>query len=378
MIRCDACQSDRIKEFKKMKSFPSIIFPVDFTDRHKLGSLDLSTSYCTQCGLIFQDNINLDFITQIYKEQYFYYPFTNSELQNESYRFPFYEIMNKINLNKMKNMLEIGTSNPNDLEFFLRRGLNCYAINNNIPKHEEITFIEGFYGETVLNQTYDLIVARFVLEHVTDINQFFLNINKNLSDHGIVVIQVPNPINMMLDDTLNFIVHEHIRYFSRTSLLNVFKRNGFKLLLQNEKMQASIIMVFQRGEEGNVLQIKTDFYEQYKQKVEAIKTVIVDVFSEKEKWNCYGAGLSLSELLYNCEKLKMGEKDITIFDDNPVLDGRYMPGSNIQIEKFGIENLNMNLPIMITSRKIYQKKIIEKLLKGGKTDEIFSISEIEK
>ena len=75
----------------------------------------------------------------------------------------------------------------------------------------------------------DVVHAHNVLAHVPDINSMVQGLGIILKDKGIAVIEVPYALKMV--DRLEFdtIYHEHVFYYSVTSLNNLFKRNSLVL-----------------------------------------------------------------------------------------------------------------------------------------------------
>ncbi len=75
----------------------------------------------------------------------------------------------------------------------------------------------------------DVIIANNVLAHVADLNGFVEGIGILLKDDGVAVIEVPYVVDLVDHCEFDTIYHEHLCYFSVTSLASLFRRHGLYL-----------------------------------------------------------------------------------------------------------------------------------------------------
>ena len=93
-----------------------------------------------------------------------------------------------------------------------------------------------------LNKKYDVVFAGEIIEHVFDTDQFLQNIRQVLVSDGKIVITTPNiaafgrrlmllfGINPIIETTAREHDAGHIRYFTKTTLLQLLQDNGFEVL----------------------------------------------------------------------------------------------------------------------------------------------------
>jgi SAM-dependent methyltransferase len=95
-----------------------------------------------------------------------------------------------------------------------------------------VTFIQDFYSEKYTDQKADLIVCRHVLEHIEDPDAFVAQVRRAVGERKdtIVFFEVPNSLWTLRQLGIWDIIYEHCSYFSPTSLAQVFRRNGFRVL----------------------------------------------------------------------------------------------------------------------------------------------------
>ena len=72
----------------------------------------------------------------------------------------------------------------------------------------------------------DIIVCRNVIPHIEKINDAILGIKKLLNKDGRVYIEFHYAKYLNTKLNYDYIYHEHIFYFTLTSLSNVLKKNG--------------------------------------------------------------------------------------------------------------------------------------------------------
>ena len=85
------------------------------------------------------------------------------------------------------------------------------------------------YNKYLPGKKADLITAISCFYDIDDPNKFLQDIKKILKDDGILVIQ-QNYLKLMLEqNAFDNIVHEHLGYYSLTSLQNLLDKNGFEV-----------------------------------------------------------------------------------------------------------------------------------------------------
>jgi 2-polyprenyl-3-methyl-5-hydroxy-6-metoxy-1,4-benzoquinol methylase len=137
-------------------------------------------------------------------------------------------------------IFEIGCNDGLFLEQLKLRGQSvCVGLEPNTFAAEiarekrKLTVYETFLDETTCQKAlatygkFDLVMARQVLEHVSDINLFFKCINLLLAEDGMVFIDVPNVGPGLKVGDCTIVWEEHVNYFTENVLTYALDRFGF-------------------------------------------------------------------------------------------------------------------------------------------------------
>jgi hypothetical protein len=252
---------------------------------------------------------------------------------------------------------------------FLDRGLLCSAINPGAKHSEQVNFINGFYGATKVSDSFDYVVARFNLEHIVHLDTFFEALDKNLRQDGLAIIQVPNTQLLAKAGMLNILAHEHPHYFCRQSLQALLSRQGYEILYLSQDDGASLICAFGRSSRG---------YEPKSLKNGARTMLEFAPFMrehEGQKVFIYGVSMSLTGLLYSKVVDASVFSEVTVIDDNPLLHGKYMPLTDIEIVPVDKAGLESDSVVLLSLNPIYFSPVVERLKQLGVQKNIFAVSD---
>jgi hypothetical protein len=367
---CPACCSAEIEPFKNIKSFPAILFPIEKEKWNTVKTSSINSDICNDCGHIFLNQIDKSFSDAIYKDYYYLYPFKGLESMQLSYRKSFEEVASLYFSSKVKaSLLEIGCDSQDQMKLFLDLGYYCTAINPGAKPNKSIDFINGFYGTNKITGKFDFIISRFNLEHIVDCDKFFSEIHQNISDDGTVIVQVPNVEYFLSSGILNVLAHEHPQYFCHKSLKKMVQRHNFEILYISKPCEPSIVCAFIPSTKkhykpkqdialaGNVLnQLK-----------ELVKNAPDNVI-------LYGAGLSLTALLYANERDENFMCKIQIVDDNPLIQGRCMPNTLLEVFPPSQMELRPKSIIVLTLSQQYQPKILARLFRNNDITSVYVVN----
>jgi SAM-dependent methyltransferase len=196
-------------------------------------------------------------------------------------------------------------------------------------------------------QQADVVHVHNVLAHVADLNGFVAGLKIALKDSGVGIIEVPYVKDLIDNVEFDTIYHEHLCYFSLTSLSKLFARHGL-IVLDVERMPihggSLRLFVGKRGDSSKRVQtMLTDeaawgvdraaFYLGFVQRVERLRHDLLALLrrlkSEGQRIAVYGASAKGSTLL---NYFKIGPETIDfVVDRNTHKQGRYTPGSHLKI-----------------------------------------------
>lgn len=199
------------------------------TDGDEL-NITLGTFGCDSCGILFLNpRLSSDDLNFYYTHQS---RIPRAHLEKKS---PFSLLMDIqldfINqfksLNLCNSVLEIGCAEG----FFLKKistfnskqkKLHAVELSKNYIKQAKLNipnciFYESKFEDAKIEQKFDLIIIRHVLEHLNGPRETLIKARELLLDNGIIYIEVPDSCN--IKPSINsFFHHEHLSYFTKLTL----------------------------------------------------------------------------------------------------------------------------------------------------------------
>jgi SAM-dependent methyltransferase len=196
-------------------------------------------------------------------------------------------------------------------------------------------------------QQADVVHVHNVLAHVADLNGFVAGLRIVLKDSGVAIIEVPYVKDLIDNVEFDTIYHEHLCYFSLTSLSKLFARQGLTVLeVERISMHGGSLRLFvgKGGNSSKRVQAllaeeaawgvdRAAFYLGFGQRVERLRHDLLALLrrlkSEGQRIAVYGASAKGSTLL---NYFKIGSETIDfVVDRNTHKQGRYTPGSHLKI-----------------------------------------------
>ena len=320
------------------------------------------------------------------------YPYTSSttKILRENFQDLFNEIKNKFNFDKNDLIVDIGSNDGNLLQNFKKNyrvlgvtpeNIGKIAIKKGIP-----TILDYFTKKTVKkilreNGKAKIITATNVFAHIDNVNAVLKLIKDVLDKNGIFVTESHYFCALLEKNQYDTIYHEHLRYYSLTSLNYFFKKFNLEIISAKEiNTHGGSIRVYAayKGkykvekkvkkiliQEKNKINLKKFFI--FKKKVIISKTKLFKIINDIKKKDIKIAGIGapsraatlinyvgLDHELINCIFEIKGSYKI----------GKYMPGTAIPVYEEKIKNLKKFKYLIIFSWHIY-KDIIRNLKKKG-------------
>nr|WP_256737079.1 class I SAM-dependent methyltransferase [Pseudomonas gingeri] len=276
------------------------------------------------------------------------------------YRSPFESAFTFLKGNgKDKRLLEVGCSSGKQLEFFTALGYSSVGVSPGAEAAEGGVLIDDFYENVMFSQEFDCVVSRFNLEHIVDLDLFFRKVRSELKEGGCFVVQVPNVEAFSEAGLLNIFAHEHPHYFCKKSLSSLLNRVGFELEFIDAQGPSIIAMARSVSKTFSPVQLIS--------KARDIMEKIVSLMEagDGRRFIFYGAGLSLTGLLYLDRRLMAIEDSIVLVDDNPILLGRYMPNTNIMVSAFEDVSFRSSDVLFVLLNEVYHSRVSERVASTG-------------
>jgi len=300
-------------------------------------------SYCVDPKKLFSNYLYLSSVSQSFKDHF--------EKASEEY-------INEFQLNpKASFIIDVGSNDGIALSPFIKRGFaNVIGVEpaNNLAKLSQekgINTINDFFNKKILrkiNHKFDLILFSNVFAHSDEIGDMTETAISLLNSRGVIIIEIQYLINTIKDLTFDNIYHEHVNYWSLTTLNFFFKKYNldlFKAKKINTHGGSLRIYVCNRGDYkidksiSEILQEEKDFgvdnfkvFENFSKDILNLKNKISKNFDHITKNNKniygYGAPAKASTVLHF---YKISNYIKNIIDDNPLKQNKYIPGTQIQI-----------------------------------------------
>ena len=142
------------------------------------------------------------------------------------------EIKNKIN---NKKILDVGCGSGHILKLLKINGADVTGIEPGlkINKDKKISIVKDF-SKLKKDTKFDIIVSNAVLEHIFNLKIFFKNLKKFLKKNGVIFFCVPDCEKSIKIGDPTILNHEHIYYFTKKSLFNIFTEYGFRAKVFND------------------------------------------------------------------------------------------------------------------------------------------------
>lgn len=196
----------------------------------------------------------------------------------------------------------------------------------------------------------DLIVGNNVLAHVPELNGFVAGLPLLLKNDGVVSLEFPHLLRLMLGVQFDTIYHEHFSYFSFIAAERALAAHGLRIFDVKElPTHGGSLRLFachrhsQRPTEDSVNALRRaehaagltrlDTYEHFSDRVERCRSNLVAFVNDAKQAGKaivgYGAAAKGNTLLNYCE-LTAADIDYVV-DRSPHKQGRYLPGSRLPI-----------------------------------------------
>jgi SAM-dependent methyltransferase len=264
-------------------------------------------------------------------------------------------------LDASKLVVEIASNDGYLLQFYKRAAIPVLGIEPaaNIAqlaqRNHGIPTLSEFFGMDLARRLVgegrraDVIHANNVLAHVPDLNGLVEGIRILLKDDGLAVIEVPYVKEMIERCEFDTIYHEHLCYFSLTSLDHLFERHGLTLqdvetlpihggslrlfAVPSGSAQASAAVTALKAEEQANGVGHLSFYQAFAPRVntlkEKLRRQLHELRESGKRLAAYGAAAKGSTLLNYCG---IGSETLEfVVDRSTYKQGLHMPGVHLPI-----------------------------------------------
>lgn len=315
--------------------------------------------------LVFCPNCNLVQITEtvppelLFREYLYFSSFSDTVLQNAE------QIVNRMvdlrNLSKNSLVIEIASNDGYLLQYYQAKSIPVLGIEpaNNIARVAQergIPTLAEFFNQSLAQELRsqgklaDVVHANNVLAHVADLNGVVSGIATVLKEDGVAVIEAPYVKDLIDLVEFDTIYHEHLCYFSLTSVDFLFRQHGLfvadveripihggtlRLFITHQKdgRQVSNAVSQLLKEEADWGVRQQSFYRAFGQNVEQLGRNLLSCLRELQangkRIAAYGASAKGTTLL---SYFGIGSEFLEfVVDRSTVKQGLYTPGTHLPI-----------------------------------------------
>jgi SAM-dependent methyltransferase len=255
--------------------------------------------------------------------------------------------------------MEIASNDGYLLATYVAAGIPVLGIEparNVVPAAQArgVTSLCAFFGPDVAAELVaagrraDVLHANNVMAHVADLNGVLAAIAVVLAPGGVAVIETPYVRDLVERLEFDTIYHEHLYYYSLTSLERALRRNGLRVAgVERIPIHGGSLRVFAElgdgasagevaallAEEQGLGMDRLDYFHGFAERVDALReklrAVLADLKAQGHRIAAYGAAAKGTVMLNACG---IGPETIDfVVDRSAYKQGRFMPGVHLPI-----------------------------------------------
>ena len=314
----------------------------------------LETEFCSACRLV---KLTMTVPpTAMFSEYLYFSSFSQTVVDNAR------ELVGRVvadrGLGATDCAMEIGSNDGYLLRFYADAGVPVLGIDPAaniaaVANERGIETINDFFSVAVADRirasgrAASVIHANNVIAHVPDVNGVMAGIARVLRDDGVAIIETPYVRDMIEKLEFDTIYHEHLFYYSLTSIGALLKRNGLTLIdVERISIHGGTLRVY-AARSGTPSAAVTEmlaaehdmglndvsFYRGWQQRVEGLlsdmRSLLERLHAEGKTVAGYGAAAKATVMLnaLGTDALHLR----WIADRNPDKQGKLMPGIGVPV-----------------------------------------------
>jgi SAM-dependent methyltransferase len=317
------------------------VYPTEPETVRAVRKYALDLTQCSACGLL--QVVNLPPISEVFHEDYRYSSSTVPGLVLHFERYADWLIQF---LKPGARVFEFGCNDGVLLERLARRGMRVTGLDASdnvasIARSKGLDVRTGFLTPDFatapdLAHEFDLITCSNVFAHIHDLTAVLAAVRVLLASRGLFVIEVHDGDLLSVEGQFDTIYHEHLTYFSESTLRSLLQRSGFEFVLcERTPMHGGGLRLVARMQDAS----GTGYGER--------EVSILDDFIAPKVAQCgaelrrlraaygplagYGAA-GRSQMFINFT----GSAELfdVVYDDSPFRQDRYIAGTNVPIRPY--------------------------------------------
>lgn len=370
MLKCRHCDSELTVSFCDLGMSPlaNSYLAADQLDRME-PFYPLHAYVCSDCFLVQLQEFETP--EHIFTDYAYFSSFSDSWVAHAKAYVE--DMVARFGFDETSQVIEIASNDGYLLQFFVAQNVPVLGIEPaaNCAKAAEEkgipTLVQFFNPETATSlreqgKQADLLLGNNVLAHVPALNDFVSGMKIALKPDGIITMEFPHLLRLMLENQFDTIYHEHFSYLSLHTVERVFAAHGLRVFdVQEVPTHGGSLRIFathaenqKQPTEPNVEAVKAaetaaglqslDAYRAFSDRVKETKRALLRFLVEAREQGKsivgYGAPAKGNTLLNYCG-VRTDLLDYTV-DRSPHKQDRFLPGVHVPI--YGPERISETKP----------------------------------
>lgn len=352
--QCSACGHDILVKFLDLDTSPvADAYAMSAEESLDLERYPLELAVCSRCYLV--QLLEVLPGDMLFGTGYSFYTSASPPLSRYHEKYA-QEVLTRYPDLAGRFVLEVGCNDGDLLRHFQLAGCKTLGVDPaqgpvQVARSRGLEVCVRPFGVEFAEELYDnqgpahLIVANHVLAHVADVSDLLAGIGTMLTHDGMAIVEVQYLPDLLVNNAFDLVYHEHRNFFSLTTLESAALRHGLHLhdvsftSRQGGSLRATFIKAHPLDHDtvGAAVTHTERWlqtpgpYEGFQGRVNRIRERLWDlVVTEGERVIAgYGAPAKATTLLNFC---RMSGVLDHVIDTTVAKQGRYIPGTNIQIK----------------------------------------------
>ncbi|OQP50813.1 SAM-dependent methyltransferase [Niastella yeongjuensis] len=271
-------------------------------------------------------------------------------------------VTERFGLGTQSSVMEIASNDGYLLQYFLEKKIPVLGIEPTgntaeVAIKKGIPTITEFFGTELANKLVkegkqaDLFLGNNVLAHVPDIVDLVKGMKIVLKPEGVITMEFPHLLQLVIHNQFDTIYHEHFSYLSLYTIQKIFAAQGLTIFdVEELPTHGGSLRIFAKHEENSrqpvtdqvekILQKELkeginnlEYYKNFQQRALHVKLDLLNFLIEQKKNGkrvaAYGAAAKGNTLLNYCGV----KSDLIEFvvDANPNKQNKFLPASHIPV-----------------------------------------------
>mgnify|MGYP001162384218 FL=1 len=353
--KCRSCKnSDLSFAFDLGNQYLTGVFPRRKNEKISKGNLSLV--FCKKCKLLqLENSFNSE---EMYGDNYGYMSSLNKSMFNHL-KYKVKKLLRKVSLKSNDMVIDIGSNDGTFLSFFSKK-LNLVGVDPTIKKfarfyRKDIKKFSNFFSYEFLKNKITtkakLITSIAMFYDLEDPIKFAKDVNTLLDRNGIWHLELSYMPSMLKNFSYDTICHEHLEYYSLTSIKYILDKTNFKIIdiefneinggsfaltvakkdsiHKEEKKIVSWLLAKEKLLKVNELRTFKEFFKKCEKQKKILRNLLSNLKNSGKKVYGYGASTKGNVILQFC---KIDSKLIkNIGEVNPYKYNSFTPGTKIKI-----------------------------------------------